>query len=63
LAACEVEPEASGVENSSVRAPKGRLLMKGWTLTLLTLRPSSALILTAEGATTTPSLPSPGTWL
>mmetsp|Transcript_54719 Transcript_54719/g.98600 ORF Transcript_54719/g.98600 Transcript_54719/m.98600 type:complete len:209 (-) Transcript_54719:1322-1948(-) len=63
LAACEVDPDASPVENCVVFFPKGRLLMKGEMSVHLTDRPSSALILTARGSHTTNSRPSPGTLL
>jgi hypothetical protein len=48
LAACEVDPLASGVEKAVVDLPRGRLLMKGEMFTFSMLRPSSALICAIE---------------
>eukprot|EP00732_Lithocolla_globosa_P005187 Lithocolla_globosa_v1_NODE_5206_length_1284_cov_2.837266.p2 type:complete len:118 gc:universal NODE_5206_length_1284_cov_2.837266:712-359(-) len=60
LAAWEVEPEASAVVKVEVCLPCGKSPMKIDKSTLVTALPSSALILTVLGSTTTPSLPSPG---
>ncbi len=50
LAACDVEPLASGVEKVVVDLPRGRLLMNGEMFTFSMLRPSSALIYTHSGS-------------
>ena len=63
LAACEVEPEASGVLNFAVSRPRGKLQIKLEMLTPLTARPSSALIFTVAELEATNSRPSPGMWL
>jgi hypothetical protein len=62
FAACEVEPEALGVEKSSVSLPPGRSPIMAEMSTPVTLRPSSALIFTASERATTYSRPSPATW-
>ena len=62
FAAWEVDPEAFGVEKSSVLRPPGRSPIMAEMSTPETLLPSSALILTASSRATTSSLPSPGTW-
>ena len=61
FAACEVEPEAFGVEKSFVLRPPGRSPIMAEMSTPETLLPSSALTLTASPRATTSSLPSPGT--
>ncbi len=61
FAACDVLPDASSVEKLPVSAPNGRFVMNGEMSTPWTLRPSSALILTASGTVATSSRPSSGT--
>ncbi len=63
LAAWEVLPLASSVENALVSWPSGRLAMNGEMSTPSMRRPSSALIFIEHGLVTTNSLPSPGIWL
>src|SRR5215216_4312975 len=63
FAACEVEPEALGVEKASVVRPPGSSPIMAEMSTPETLLPSSALTLTASPRATTNSLPSSGTWL
>mmetsp|Transcript_34355 Transcript_34355/g.90063 ORF Transcript_34355/g.90063 Transcript_34355/m.90063 type:complete len:321 (-) Transcript_34355:298-1260(-) len=62
LAACEVEPEASSVEKSTVSLPRGRFWMKLLMSVPAIDRPSSARIAIDVGAATTNSRPSPGMW-
>ena len=62
LAACEVLPLASRVENRTVSLPLGRWLIKRETSVLVIFRPSSARIFRAEDRVITYSRPSPATW-
>ena len=62
FAACEVEPEALGVEKSPVLLSPGRSPIMADMSTPETLLPSSARIFIAFPRATTSSLPSPGTW-
>ena len=63
LAAWEVLPLASRVENRVVSRPLGRWLMNREMSVPVTFRPSSARIFTAVWSVTTYSRPSPAMWL
>jgi hypothetical protein len=62
LAAWDVEPDASSVQNRTVSRPRGKWLMNGEMFTFSTRRPSSARMATVAGSETTSCRPSSGRW-